>query len=201
MNILEVISGMNQAQLAKSTIDGSGSIWTDYGFVVGYRGNGKMAVTNGGKVSSKIGSIGHQPGSTGSVTIDGSDTEWANEQDLNVGCIGNGTLKITNGGKVHSGGQSRIGGWSGSTGLVTINGNDSIWDSNNNLYVGNEGNGTLEITNNGVVSVGSSTYVALETDSSGIIHFDNGTLTTGDLFAGSNELTGTRYNKHQGLSK
>jgi len=137
------------------TVDGSGSTWTNDGhFFVGASGNGTLNITDGGAVSnSNTGYIGHNSDGTGVVTVDGSSSTWTNSKGLNVGMWGNGTLNITGGGAVSNEWSGSIGYGSGSTSEVTVDGSGSTWTNSSNLDVGHDGNGTLNITGGGLVSV------------------------------------------------
>ena len=61
------------------------------------------------------------------------------------------------------------------------------------LYVGDHGNGTLNIANGGAVSVAGTTYVAYAGTNTGAINFGpgGGTLTTTGLYTAASALTGT----------
>jgi len=113
-----------------------------------------LTITNGGLVSNDYdASIGNKSGSTGTAIVDGIGSTWENRDGLHVGREGNGTLMITNGGLVSNGNDAFIGTISGSTGTVIVDGIGSIWENRGSLYVGREGDGTLDITNGGFVSV------------------------------------------------
>jgi T5SS/PEP-CTERM-associated repeat protein len=71
---------------------------------------------------------------------------------LNVGNAGSSTLNVTGGGQVHSNTGS-IGTQIGSTGVVTIEGNISNWNTRGDLHIGNAGDGTLNVSNGGRVLV------------------------------------------------
>lgn len=125
-----------------------------YAFI-GQIGSGTLNITDGGAISSGSGCIGDEPGSTGVVTVDGLDSTWTNNFDITVGNKGNGTLNITGGGAVSSG-YGIIGYQSGSTGVVNVDGSGSTLDVGYSLSLGggafgNKGNGTLNITNGGIV--------------------------------------------------
>lgn len=83
------------------------------------------------------------------------------------------------------------------TTAITVDGIGSTLICNDNLHVGYDGSGELNITNDAMVSVGGNTYVAYETYYSGYplgwIHFGTmgGTLTTQSLRASEAQLTGT----------
>jgi T5SS/PEP-CTERM-associated repeat protein len=177
------------------TVSGAGSTWTNGdGFYIGYHGGGTLSIDHGGSVSnSGYSYIGNYSGSTGTVTVDGAGSTWNNTYDLSVGCNGNGKLSITNGGSVSNSTYGFIGRNSGSTGAVMVDGASSTWTNNSYLYVGNDGSGTLSITNGGKVSVAEATIVALGEDATGLIDFGagGGTLNTRALFASPTQLKGT----------
>ena len=170
---------------------------------IGKTATGSVTVNDGSELSSRCGYIGYDSGSTGEVAVDGSGSTWAITVGLYVGDSGQGTLNITNGGAVsHSSGYSRdgyIGHYSGSTGVVTVDGIGSTWTNTGNIYVGDSGQGTLNIANGGAVSVAYDTWVARYDGAASEIHFNGGTLTTGSLLAGPTQLTGTGTINTHGL--
>ena len=114
--------GFNSAANGTATVDGSGSQWNNSSDLsVGTFGTGTLNVTNGGVVSNRTGLIGINSGSTGgSVTVDGSGSQWNNSFSLFVGSFGTstGTVNVTNGGLVSVGGTTNI----RTTGTVTVGG-------------------------------------------------------------------------------
>ena len=82
---------------------------------------------------------------------------------------------------------------------MTVSGADSTWTNNGSLYVGYNGSATLNISNGGSVSVADAIYDAYGSGSSGVIVFDNGTLTTKSLWASPNTMTGTGTLNTRGL--
>ena len=166
------------------TVDGAGSTWANTGtyLYIGYEGDGELNVINGGSVSSQRGYIGYLTGSSGAVTVDGIGSGWVCTGRLSVGSYGGSTLDITNGGMV----SSTRGGVSGT---VTVDGAGSTWTDSGDLSVGS--GGSLNILNNGVVTVAGDTWVSDSTGSPGTINLDNTTLTTGGLLCTFSDLAGT----------
>lgn len=97
------------------------------------------------------------------MLVDGPGSTWTNTY-FHVGKHGDATLDITNGGVVNTthkinainhGGY--LGRHSGSTGIVTVEGDNSAWNIRTTLVVGYEGQGTLNITDEGTVTSVSAT--------------------------------------------
>jgi T5SS/PEP-CTERM-associated repeat protein/autotransporter-associated beta strand protein len=161
----------------------SPSTWTNSGqLFVGSLGNGTLDVTGGGLVTNTAGFIGASTGSTGAVTVSGTDSAgnpspstWTNSDELRVGSLGNGTLDVTGGGLVTNSFTGYIGWDTGSIGAVTVSGTDSAgnpspstWTNSSQLFVGNLGNGTLDITGGGLVT-NSIGYIGDFTGSTGAV--------------------------------
>jgi T5SS/PEP-CTERM-associated repeat protein len=164
-----------------ATITGSGSRWNNSsGLVVGDDGNGTLNVEAAGWVTSANSYIGRSVGSMGTATVTGTHSRWDDSQNLNVGFLGNGTLNIEDGGVV-SNNIGYIGRYSSSTSVATVTGSGSKWQMklwpisavSGILYVGYEGDATLNVEAGGVVSningrignYSSSTSVATVTGS------------------------------------
>ena len=148
--------------------DGSGnaSTWTNTGNLrVGRLGTGTLNILDGGVVTvADVAYIGDDVSGRGIVTVSGQDASgnastWTGASDIVIGEFGNGTLTITDGGQV-SNQSGWIGSNAGSQGIVNVsglgaNGVASTWTNNDDVLVGYNGNGTLNITDGGkVVSVG-----------------------------------------------
>jgi T5SS/PEP-CTERM-associated repeat protein len=109
---------------------------------------------------------------------------------LGAGYLGSGSLRIA-GGVGMSSNAGYLGYMPGSTGVATVDGAGSTWMVNAGpLYVGLWGHGTLNITNGGVVTGSQATYLGANPGATGVINFNNGTLTTRQLWAPVSGLTG-----------
>jgi T5SS/PEP-CTERM-associated repeat protein len=143
------------------TVNGVGSKLFNGGVTVGSFGNGTLNVTGGGTVCDNGGAsnptyIGTESGSTGTVMVDGTGSTWTcTNGQLIVGYSGSATLNITGGGAV-SDANGYIGYAVGSTAVVKVDGAGSRWTNSSELDIGygmnGGGNGTLNITNGGIVS-------------------------------------------------
>ena len=157
-----------QGTLTVIGTDGSGnaSTWTNTGILrVGRLGTGTLDILDGGVVTvADIAYIGDDVGGRGTVTVSGQDANgnastWTGASDIIIGEFGTGTLNIAAGAQV-SNQSGWIGSNAGAQGVVNVsgvgtNGVASTWTNNADLYVGYDGNGTLNITDGGkVVSVG-----------------------------------------------
>ncbi|ADZ68957.1 Serine protease, subtilase family [Polymorphum gilvum SL003B-26A1] len=103
-------------------------------------------------VDSTFSNIGENSGSTGTVTVTGAGSTWANSVSLYVGVSGSGTLNVEHGGSVVSDYFGYVGLGFGSSGAATVTGAGSTWVSGADLHVGHAGDGTLAISGGGMVS-------------------------------------------------
>jgi T5SS/PEP-CTERM-associated repeat protein len=96
---------------------------------------------------------------SGDVDPDTDPTSWGWWTTANIGVDGTGSLQITDGDSITSGGAGNsIGYGSGATGMVTVDGVGSAWRVDADLIVGDQGDGTLDITSEGsVTSLASDT--------------------------------------------
>lgn len=144
----ESFLGYDVHAVGEAVVDGVGSTWSHDGLIVGFEGQGMLAVTGGGQVVGDATAGRQRPGS-GQIVVDGYGSLL--NGTATIGSRGTGTLTISGGGRVdgHSG---KVGGSVRSTGLATVDGPGSQWTSNSYLSIGDEGYGTLAITNGGEVN-------------------------------------------------
>jgi len=187
------------------TVSGAGSTWTnsDDLWVGDYFKSGRLAITDGGTVTSSTGYIGRYSASRGEVTVSGAGSTWTNSGNLYVRYSGRGTLNITDGGTV-SNSIGYISAYSGSTmGVVTVSGAGSTWNNTSSLYVGCPGSGMLNIADGGVVtaasvSINSKSLLAIEVTGGSLLSIDggSGTITnngTVRIIAGAAPTAGATY--------
>ena len=138
-------------------------------------GTGSLLIQTGGTlVVHDFGNIGMYDGATGSVTVDGANSNWTTTGPNFVGVYNStGMLTITNGGTVENQ-YGYIGYSAGSTGTVTVDGTGSTWKNVGNLVVGSGGTGTLTIRNDatvfGVTPDPTTTIVGTLVGSNGVIN-------------------------------
>ncbi len=196
--------GYEDTATGQVVVTGSGSTWhnSDY-LYVGYLGGGTLKITGGAVSNSDDAVIGFLPDSTGAVTVDGARSTWHNSDKLYVGYQGSGTLNITGGAEVSNSSRyasGYIGRYSGSTGVVTVDGAGSTWYNRVDLYVGYEGSGTLNITGGAEVSNpsrNSSSYIGHQSGSTSVVTVDgagstwnNSRLYVGHEGSGTLNITG-----------
>lgn len=153
-----------------ATVTGGGSQWNNSNdLIVGFDGNGMLTIGSGAiAAAGRFGSIGVNSGSVGSVTVTGIGSQWNNTLDTRVGMRGGGTLIISSGGVVSNLLDGLIGANLGGTGTTTVTGTGSQWSNTGNLFVGNEGSGTLNIEAGGVVS-NVDALIGNDTNSAGTV--------------------------------
>ena len=137
-----------------ATITGAASAVNTGVLLVGSQGQGvgTLNVTAGGLVQSTSSgnTVGNTAGSTGTVNVDGADSQWANSSDLVFGDSGSGTVNITAGGRIQNA-NGFVGRSAGGAGLVHVDGVNSQWINSGELNVGYNTSGTLNITAGGRV--------------------------------------------------
>jgi T5SS/PEP-CTERM-associated repeat protein len=201
------VIGHYSGSVGTVTVTGQGSEWNNSGILrVGRFGEGTLNIMDGGVVTIGFygdSYLGFYSDSVGTATVAGAGSEWNNLETLGVGRFGEGTLNIMDGGVVSNTagfiGFGTTEGHNYSVGTVTVTGEGSEWNNSGNLTVGDEGEGTLNITDEGTVNVARDTWVATKAGSSGVINFDNGTLNTGGLISSLGNLQGTGTINTHGL--
>ncbi len=143
---------------------------------VGLAGNGSIALTNAGVLSSTVTVVGSNSGSTGTVTVDGSGSTWTNSNYLYLGNSGSGSLSITNAGGVATA-AANLGYYSGSSGTVTVDGSGSVWSNASALFLGDSGSGSVTVSNNGSMTTGTA-YLGYASGGSGTLTLESGGTAT-----------------------
>lgn len=173
------------------SVTGTNSSFNPRSLFVGYSGTGNISIAGGAYVQTNASPgayLGYNAGSSGTVTVDGAGSAFYNSYPLYVGFSGSGNISVTNGGTLTST-PGYVGYNTGSSGTVTIDGTGSKWTNSGSLAIGGSGTGTLNITNGSSVSATGTTTVGAH----GAVNFgtNGGTLTTGSLYAGMQQFSGT----------
>jgi T5SS/PEP-CTERM-associated repeat protein len=175
LNIGIGIGTIGGSGYGKATVTGQGSKWTNSRsgpweesgtLIIGDGGTGELTIANGGQVSNSFGEIAANfSRSTGTVTVTGNGSTWANSHDLYVGrnrfLTGsnyNGTLLVEAGGKVTSA-NGFIGLNANAIGTVAVTGNGSSWTNSGQISIGDGGRGMLRVSDGAVVSAANGVSV------------------------------------------
>jgi len=182
------IGDQGQGSVIVQGTDGSGtaSRWTNNGETyIGSGDSGELAITNGAIVRS-VGSVYVGIGGVGIATVTGPGSLWDASAGtgplptFNVGMYDSGTLTVSAGGEGRSE-QALLGGAPGGFGQVTVTGAGSSWTPLNNIYVGFDGTGVLEVLDGGSVATeqtggGAATvYVGYRTGAVGSVTVSSNT--------------------------
>ena len=159
--------------------------------IVGYDGTGILNIGNGGTVSAGDFYMGYATGGAGSLTVAGSGSTLTTAGGaFVVGRSGStGSMTISAGAAVTSAGTAYLGNTSTTVGDATVEGDGSLWDAAT-LLVGNSGQGTLTISDGGLVSVDSLSIDVTAGGSEGLIQIGlNGMLAVADSGTTATDLT------------
>jgi len=176
--------GFKGGSTGAALVRGAGSQWTSSGELwVGRSGNGMLTIEAGGQVSNTKGRLR----ADSFATVTGPNSKWTNSSDLFVS--GNGSLKIEAGGQVNNatgylGASDPLGitPFVAATALVT--GKGSTWTNSGELLVGGyisetmvdarHRDGTLTITNGGLVTVRQRLSIDSDSDGDSFINMATG---------------------------
>ena len=180
--------GTVSSGVGKVTVDGAGSLLsaTSQDLYVGYGGDGTLEISNGGEVEAGyVGIADDDAGAAGLVTVDGPGSLLSASSYFYVGLYGSGTLEITNGGEVDANGPEAVVGYvAGSDSLVTVDGAGSLFSVLDDLTIGNEGKGTLHVTNGGEVEGGNRVFIGDSSSGVGSVTVDG----VGSVLSSSDEI-------------
>lgn len=154
-------------------VEGEGSELTTEMFQIGGYGTGSLNITDKGYVNSlQVAIVGYQGDSNGQVVVEkGGEWEIENNNipvDFQIGNQGTGETTIREGGIVTAG-DTYIGG--NPTGIGTLNVQDpGSVITFTRLYNGVRGNGTINISNSGLVNNASFALLGGESGSRGVVN-------------------------------
>lgn len=176
--------GYNVGANGSATVKGAGSRWQQNDrLLVGYEGQGSVAVEDGGTVVSEFVGIGGADAGdgtrfgVGSVTVTGANSSWISNSTVRVAggdassIMGNGIgeLRIREGGAFSSVGEAIIAVQDGSRGSVLVEGADSKWSVGGaQTVIANRGEGSLTVRNGAKVDfTGVETVIGRDPNSVG----------------------------------
>jgi T5SS/PEP-CTERM-associated repeat protein len=173
------------------------------GVVVGSQ-NGDNAIANvttGTLATGGSSTIGSAAGSTGSMTVTGSNVLFQVQNaaaDLFVGASGAGNLTVSAGGVVRVNDDLILGNAAGSGGTVVVTGASALNSStletataDADILIGSGGNGTLSVASSGVVNVADDMALATGPSTFGALNVTgtNSTVTVNDVCSVSSNAT------------
>ncbi|MGS5143091.1 ESPR-type extended signal peptide-containing protein, partial [Escherichia coli] len=201
--------GSSTGGVGTVNVEGEDSVLTTELFEIGSYGTGSLNITDKGYVTSSIVAIlGHQAGSNGQVVVE-KGGEWLIKNndssiEFQIGNQGTGEATIREGGLITAE-NTIIGGNATGIGTLNVQDQDSVITVRR-LYNGYFGNGTLNISNNGLINNKEYSLVGVQDGSHGVVNVtDKGHwnfLGTGEAFryiyigdAGDGELNVSREGK------
>ena len=160
--------------------------------------NGTLLINHGGTVTSGGAFIGVFLDATGLAIVDGVGSSWTSDNFITVGGYpypdsyppdgGTGTLIVKNGGRFVSEtlpNPSAIGNTKNSTGVVTVSGTGSVFSIASDLFIGNNGNGTVSVIGGGAAATARSVSIA----ASSLMAIDVGRSSSFTIGGGSGTIT------------
>ena len=161
-------------------VEGPGTNWTFSrgNLFVARAGAGTVTIRDGANVSTANSTIGADSTGEGELFVDGEGSQLVIASDMRVGYRGTGLLSVTNGAYLESGRANILGYDAGSMGHTLIAGPQSYWKTYGDVVVGEEGPGTLEIVDGGLVSIRGD--LTIDSDADGDSWID---MATGGMLA------------------
>ncbi|EFG3166531.1 autotransporter outer membrane beta-barrel domain-containing protein [Escherichia coli] len=201
--------GSSTGGVGTVNVEGEDSVLTTELFEIGSYGTGSLNITDKGYVTSSIVAIlGYQAGSNGQVVVE-KGGEWLIKNndssiEFQIGNQGTGEATIREGGLITAE-NTIIGGNATGIGTLNVQDQDSVITVRR-LYNGYFGNGTVNISNNGLINNKEYSLVGVQDGSHGVVNVtDKGHwnfLGTGEAFryiyigdAGDGELNVSREGK------
>lgn len=181
--------GSSTGGVGTVNVEGEDSVLTTELFEIGSYSTGSLNITDKGYVTSSIVAIlGYQAGSNGQVVVE-KGGEWLIKNndssiEFQIGNQGTGEATIREGGLITAE-NTIIGGNATGIGTLNVQDQDSVITVRR-LYNGYFGNGTLNISNNGLINNKEYSLVGVQDGSHGVVNVtDKGHwnfLGTGEAF-------------------
>lgn len=156
VNSLRGHLGNAAGSLGTATVNGVGSRWDNNGtLTLGQVGSARLNIEAGGVVTNTDVNVASRGGSNGFVRVVGPGSQWINSGYLYVSNAGNATLDVENGAVVSNtmGAVGLTNVYNGIvTGVATVKDSGSQWNNSEELTIGYNGKGFLNVENGGVVT-------------------------------------------------
>ncbi|MEM9346772.1 MAG: hypothetical protein AAGB26_09170 [Planctomycetota bacterium] len=149
--------------------------------IVGVTSDGLLTVSGGSILNLFHLDLGQQPGATGTVEVTGAGSTLNLGRHFHIGAHaddastldgGNGMLSITDGGLVDVVSDIWLGDSAASTGTAIIDGVGSILRTGDDLFIGDDGMGSLTVRNGGIVEAADEIKVGDDTGGNGALMVD-----------------------------
>jgi len=171
-------SSHGTVRIVGSSRGGESGVLVDTDTTIGLQGEASLELGYRGTLQTgRSAVLGHFADGSGYVELSAAGADWQIDQDLTVGKYGEGSILFDelNSNQIAVGNDATIGQHAGSQGDVTLNGAGAVFDVGGDLWVGDEGGGTLNVFS-GEVRVGDTLHIGNPASS---IHLHGGTLQFG----------------------
>ncbi len=166
----ELLVGDKAGSTGTATVDAA--TMTAGAILVGSAGTGTMTLSGGGTVTADDFIVGNSAGSNGTATVTGSGSSMSLSLELNVGLEGTGTLNVNDGGTILVTDGVKVGDKATAAGTVNIDGASSKITSSANTWIGDEGTGTVALTNGADFYADQVTYIGYASTGMGTLTLD-----------------------------
>jgi T5SS/PEP-CTERM-associated repeat protein len=164
-------TGFSMTDPQEAIVSGSSSSWTVIGpLEIAHRGFGRVSIVDGGSLSvtATQTTIALGPQSTGKLTVSGVGSQMTSS-NLRIGDYGAGEFEVL-GGATADTGSDELGYRAEGVGTATVDGAGSTWTNLGNLFVGRNGQGTVNVTGGGHLVTGFNTFIGFEPGSKGTVN-------------------------------
>lgn len=129
-------------------LTGPGSVATANVLTVAEEGRSVIVVSDGARLQTGVATLGNLAGSHGEVRLAGAGTVWANTiDDIFVGRQGEGLVTLSNGAKIEAVSYVRLGVDAGSTGTMSLTGQDTRLEAGVAIEVAKAGLAQVTVEN------------------------------------------------------
>lgn len=214
-------TGSNELWIGQSgtgTFNQSAGTVSSNNLRVGQNGTGTFTQSGGTVTITGLAIIGNATGSTGTYNLTGGSLSaggelWVGQNgtatfNQSAGTVssanwfvigrdngGNGTYNLS-GGTVNAataGGQTVLSSFTGGTSTLNVSG--GTFNATHDLWVGEGGNGTLNVSGTGIVTTGAFDYVRVaQAGGAGVVNLDGGTLQTSGVAKGGGSSAVVNFN-------
>jgi T5SS/PEP-CTERM-associated repeat protein len=174
------LGGSAGADNNEAVVTGAGSLWNSRFMTIGGPGSfNRLMVSNGAAVRGLSGSVGGTFSGGNQVVITGAGSTWTNV-GLRIGEGGSGNrVDVSDGGAMVTGNGVVGFGTFGVNNMVFVRGFGSVWNSQDNLIIGDVGGGNVLMASNGATVLSSNATIGASSAPSFGLGNDNLALLTG----------------------